>query len=881
MQTGRMLQALILAGAAASVLAARADAQSYDVLHEFSAAEGSNLPTGLVQASNGDFYGVTTNGGTAGLGSLFRMSSDGSDFVVLHSFEGTDGRSPYGRLIQGQDGALYGTTSQGGDQDVGVVFRMTADGSSFSVLHAFDYVTDGGYAYAGVVQDSAGFLYGTTVGGGSAEQGTVYRLSADGVSFTVLRSLDGSTDAAFPYGGLILGNDGLLYGTSYAGGTTARGTIFRIATNGASFSVLHSFDGAHGSYPFLGSLAQATDGTLIGTTTLGGSLDLGTVYRMAPAGSGFTVIRNFDSTLGSNPYVGVTRGDDNAFYGTAYGGGPRGSGTAFRITANGSSFGIGHSFEDETGSFPFGGVIEGADGAFYGTTDSGGAGARGVAYRLSFGPATDSDADGFFDGVDNCPDAANPTQADEDGDGLGDECERPALYLTDAAVYEGASGNQTVQLSVFLSPPAASTVTVKYRTVAGSGTATSGNDYVSKGLTTLTFAPGEDTKIATVQVTGDARDEEDETFNVALSAPTNAILNQATGVVTIINDDVAPTVTIDSVSTNEGNSGTKNLTFTATLSAVSGRTVTLDYATIDGSATVADNDYVAKSGTLEFLPGTTSKTFTVTIKGDTVHESDEFFYVSLVSATNAYLGVSAVTGTINDEDPTVPAASIDDVTVTEGNAGTINAVFTVTLSPAPTSTVSVSYATASGTATAPSDYTAKSGTLNFTAGQTSKTISVAVKGDLTHEPTETFALTLGSPTGLTIADGSGLGTITNDDAPPGLAIADKSTTEGNTGTKNLVLTVTLSAASSSTVTVDYATADLGSGLGFAAAGSDYVATSGTLSFAPGVTNLSVTVQIKGDTVGELLETFAVNLSNASNATLSDAQAIATILDNDL
>lgn len=884
MQAGRSLRTLFLAGLAACFFAAAAEAQTYDVLHPFSAAEGSNLPVGLVQASDGDFYGMTTSGGSSGLGSIFRMSADGSDFTVLHSFGGLDGMTPYGNLIQGQDGAFYGTASQGGAGEVGVVFRMAANGSSFTLLHEFDYVTDGGYPYAGLVQDSAGFLYGTTVGGGSSEQGTVYKLAADGATFEVLHEFDGSVDAALPYGGLLLASDGLLYGATYAGGAATKGTVFRIGTDGNGFGVLHSFDGAQGAYPFLGSLVQGGDGTLYGTTVFGGSLDLGTVFRLATSGAGFAVIHNFNSTLGSNPYVGVAVGEDGALYGTAYGGGSTGVGAAFRVTNDGAGYGLGHDFAEPTGSFPFGGLILGADGGFYGVTDSGGAQGRGVAYRLSFDGAVDTDGDGFFDGIDNCPLAANPTQADEDHDGIGDECERPALYLTDVALLEGNAGTQLASLTVFLSPPSSSTVTVKYKTVAAGSSATAGSDYVAKALTTLTFAPGEDTKTATVIVNGDAIDEDDETFSVALQNVTNAIISQATGVVTIINDDAAPLVTIDNVSTAEGASGTHTVTFTATLSAASARTVTLDYATADGTASVAGNDYVAKSGTLTFNPGVVTRTFTVTVKGDAVHETDETFFVNLVSATNAYLGVSAASGTIVDDDPAAPEifASIDDVTVSEGDAGTTSAVFTVTLSPAPTSTVSLNYATSPGSATSPSDFTAKSGTLTFTSGQTSKTITIAVKGDPTLEPNEAFVVDLSSPTGLTILDSRGVGIVNNDDAPPTLSIGDKSVTEGNAGTKNVVLSVTLSTASTATVTVDYATAELGSGLGFAAANVDYVPTSGSLSFAPGVTNLSVTVQVKGDTTAfEFSETFAVNLSLPTNATIADGQGVVTIVDNDL
>ena len=226
----------------------------------------------------------------------------------------------------------------------------------------------------------------------------------------------------------------------------------------------------------------------------------------------------------------------------------------------------------------------------------------------------------------------------------------------------------------------------------------------------------------------------------------------------------------------------------------------------------------------------------------------------------------------------LPTLSINDVTVTEGDSGTTNAVFTVNLSAASTQTVSVNYATANGTATAGSDYTATSNTLSFAPGQTSKTISVPIVGNTLAEGSENFTLNLSNPTNATISDAQAVGTIIDNDlAPilPQLSINDVTLTEGDNGTTNAVFTVNLSAASTQTINVNYATAN-----GTATAGSDYTATSNTLSFAPGQTSKTITVQVKGDTLDEVNETFSLNLSSPTNATIADAQGIATIQDND-
>jgi hypothetical protein len=215
----------------------------------------------------------------------------------------------------------------------------------------------------------------------------------------------------------------------------------------------------------------------------------------------------------------------------------------------------------------------------------------------------------------------------------------------------------------------------------------------------------------------------------------------------------------------EGNTGTVNAAFTVTLSPSSSSTVTVKYATANGTAT-AGSDYVAASGTLTFTAGQTSKTISVAVNGDTADEPNEAFYLSLSNPTNATIATGQGTATIVDDDIPTVSMSINDVSVAEGNSGTTNAVLTVTLSGTTAQTVTVNYATANGTATAGSDYSAAIGSLTFTPGQTSKAITIAVNGDATVEPNETFVVNLNSPVGATLADGQGQVTILNDDGTP-------------------------------------------------------------------------------------------------------------------
>lgn len=228
----------------------------------------------------------------------------------------------------------------------------------------------------------------------------------------------------------------------------------------------------------------------------------------------------------------------------------------------------------------------------------------------------------------------------------------------------------------------------------------------------------------------------------------------------------------------------------------------------------------------------------------------------------------------------IPTLSVNDVSVTEGNAGTTTATFTVTLSAAASTPVTVNFTTADGAAAAGSDYAAVSGAISFVTGETTKTAGVTINGDATVEPNETFSVNLSGATGATIADASGLGTIVNDDvAPPPplptLSIDDVSIIEGNAGTTTATFTVTLSAAASSIVTVRYQTANA-----TAIAGGDYVDGNLTLSFAVGETTKTASVTINGDTTIEPNETFLVDLSSAVGATSADAQGRGTIVNDD-
>jgi chitinase len=218
------------------------------------------------------------------------------------------------------------------------------------------------------------------------------------------------------------------------------------------------------------------------------------------------------------------------------------------------------------------------------------------------------------------------------------------------------------------------------------------------------------------------------------------------------------------------------------------------------------------------------------------------------------------------------------VAITEGSAGTTEAVFVVSLSGASDAPVTVQYSTLDNTAIAGSDYVAAAGSLTFAPGETNKSIAVAVLGDQEVEANETFAMGLQAAAGAVIADPLGVGTIVNDDVPslPALRVSDVSKSEGRSGTTAFSFVVTLSAPSTVPVTVHYATANGTATVG----GGDYTAKCGTLTFQPGQTSKTITVSVKGDRTKEVDETFFVNLSGATNAQIADGQGQGTILNDD-
>jgi hypothetical protein len=440
-----------------------------------------------------------------------------------------------------------------------------------------------------------------------------------------------------------------------------------------------------------------------------------------------------------------------------------------------------------------------------------------------------------------------------------------SISIDDVSLAEGNSGVKLLSFTVQAKGKGAASATVAYATA--DGTANIPGDYDSSSGT-ISFRSGKRQKI-TVPVRGDTINEGDETFFVNLSSPTKATISDTQGQATILDDDPLPSISINDVSVGEGDTGSTTATFTVALSQPSGAPVAVDYATADGTAQTG-SDFEAVSGTLMFAPGDVTKSVAVTVNGDLVSEGDENFTLALSNPPGATLADDSGTGTIVD-DETAPAIGVDDVTIEEGDSGTNTATFTVTLSHLSALPASVEYATEEASASGPSDFAATSGTLTFGLAETTRSVDVTVAGDQLDEPDETFRLNLTNPSNALLADGSGTGGISDDDPQPSVSVGNVSVSEGNTGTKAASFEVTLSRASGRSVTATYATENRA-----AVAPRDYAAKNGTVTFSPGDTHKTIDVTVAGDTVHEPDETFVLNLSAATHASLDDAQGVGTI-----
>ena len=455
-----------------------------------------------------------------------------------------------------------------------------------------------------------------------------------------------------------------------------------------------------------------------------------------------------------------------------------------------------------------------------------------------------------------------------------DDDSLPALRAVDALATEGASASFVVRLSV----PSSRDVTFDYAAVAdptavGETAAAAAQDFDTVSGT-LTIAARSRSGTVAVPLRADSFDEHDETFWLRLSDATGATISDGTAVGTIVDDDPLPVLSIGDSSAAEAES----VDFTVLLQTVSGRTVTVPWSTAPsatGSPASPTVDYTPASGTLTFTPGSTTAKIRVATLPDSTSESDETFQVRLGEPTNAVVGDAVAIGTVHDDDG-VPRIFVADTEVDEDDSP---AIFSVTLSNTSSRAVIVDYATSDGTATQPGDYATEQGSLTIPAGSTAGEVSVAIVNDDDDEGTETFHLALSNPRNAVIAEDAGTATATiRDDESTTIDIADAQASEGD-GT--IEFEVTLTRASSSAITVDYATFD-----GTATQPEDYTAASGTVTVPAIATRATIPITLTDDSFGERDsssspdETFLVRLTNPVGAELGDAEGTGVITDDD-
>ena len=379
---------------------------TFTTLASFRVPSGSGVGT-LIQATDGNLYGTLFQGGATGAGTVFRITTAGV-FTTLHDFNTSDGRLPDATLLQAADGALYGTTLSGGANGAGAIFKITTAGA-FTLLHSMTAATEGSDLRSALIQAPDGLLYGTAHTGGAHDVGTVFKLATDGSGFTVLHTFDdtSTTDGANPRAGLFRATDGNLYGTTEEGGASALGTIFRISTSG-TFSQMYSFAGTDGSDP-RATVAQASDGNLWGTTYTGGTNSLGTIFKISTSGV-FSSVLSFTGTNGSLPRATPVQASDGKLYGTTTTGGANGIGSVYSVTTTGTLATV-FSFTTSTGDGAIASVLQASDGNLYTITDQGGPGNGGAVVKVTLaGAGTTLKTFG-----DDAPGGTNPIGALVDG----------------------------------------------------------------------------------------------------------------------------------------------------------------------------------------------------------------------------------------------------------------------------------------------------------------------------------------------------------------------------------------------------------------------------------------------------------------------------------
>ncbi len=714
--------------------------------HSFDPTNDGSLPVrGLLQHSDGNFYGCARNGGTYGHGTVFKVTPSGT-FSVVYSFQGIadgDGGTPFATLLEGPDHLLYGICGDASIPADGNVFKLTTDGT-LTVLYTFLESDPGiGGGPVGLAFGNDGNLYVTCAGGGTTFDGTIVQVSTDGSTVAKFAEFSGSNGNS-PNSHLLLASDGNFYGTTYMGGSSNNGTVFQLTSDGTINSLV-SFNGTSYGAP-TGSLIQGSDGSLYGTTTHGNS-GHGTIFKITTGGT-LSLVANMTTGSGTQPNGALVQGPDNNFYGLSYAGGTFGLGTLFKVTPGGSLTAL-INFEgasDPQGANPIGDLIVGTDGLLHGTAYAGGANDAGTVFSadVGFNSLAPTIAVQSVPGT-NLVSGTGYISFGNVGNGAG---AIQTVIVKNTGTAALSLGTPSVTVSKFSSEFTVNTSGMSSSVAAGTQTT------FTVELNPVTFG----TRVATLVIP--SNDATHPTFSLTLSAssvppsaitfsaPTYVVDQGARTVNLVVNRAVttqAQTVVINTAD------GTDNA-----FPPFTGATAGVDYTNLTGAAT-----------TVSFAAGQISKNVPVTLspKTGTVPNMQFTATLSDPSLTATLGAITTTTVEILANDTTKPTVDVTnpDVSTTSLDAVS-NPTVTVTGSADDARGISKVTVTANGVAY-PAVLGSVSGTtvqfsLTFAPYLGSNTLSIAaydLRGNVTSVP-RNFTLTGGVSLSITRSVPSGIST---------------------------------------------------------------------------------------------------------------------------
>ncbi|TKK67474.1 T9SS type A sorting domain-containing protein [Ilyomonas limi] len=725
---------------------------TYTKLKDFDIASGGNPYDGLMQAADGKLYGTTSDGGSNNSGVIFSFNPVTAAYVKLKDLDDANGSSPQSNLVQTTDGKLYSMTTNGGSGGSGVIFAFDPSQLSYTKVKDFGSNTVGSNVLAGLIQ-SAGKLYGMTNTGGNKGAGVIYSFNPATSMYTNLYSFDGA-NGSNPYGSLMQAKDGKLYGMTYSGGSKGYGVIFLFDTATSLYTKVYDFDYSKGGNP-TGSLIQATNGKLYGMTYYGGNNGAGVVFSFDPVTLVYTKLVDFNGTNGAYPYGSLMQATDNKLYGLTYSGGSKGFGVIFSFDPATSIYTKQRDFAGTNGSNPTGNLLQAADGKLYGMTSFGGSSDKGVIF--SFIPTTLTFARRKdFDGISG----GNPHGS--------------LMQAADGKLYgvTNAGGNNNAGV-IFSFAPAKSTYT---KLQDFDGTNGSAPQYVTLTEATCagtTFYRDADSDgygdinnstVACVQPAGYVADstdcnDSDANANKAITWYIDADADGYSGDSTMQCSRPANGFLLAELTGGTGDCDDSNTGIHPDATEIPGDSIDQDCDGFDLKTWYADADGDSYGNANTVTTANEQPTGYVANSTD-CNDGDGTIYPGAPELCDGK--DNNCDGTV-DEGCAVPKLRINDVSLTEGNSGMQKMTFSVTLSVTSAQTVTVSYRTRNGTATAPDDYEAQSGMLTFEPGVKKQTISIIINGDAIVEGDETFNVRLGNPVNATISRALGTGTILDDE----------------------------------------------------------------------------------------------------------------------